>query len=80
MISHKIIARHSKLWSLRLTRLLDDWQEDIEQQRKLINHRYYDEDHPEPIATMNLDREQILRDTVRAKLYEIFENEKWLKL
>lgn len=80
MISHKIVARHAKLFELRLFRLLDDWQEDLESQRRLINHRYNDEDRPEPLATMELDREQILRDRVREALEGIFETEKWPRL
>lgn len=80
MISHKIVARHAKLFELRLYRLLDDWAEDLESQRRLINHRYHDEDHPEPLASMELDREQILRDRVSEALEGIFEAEKWPKL
>ena len=80
MISHKIVARHAKLFQLRLERLLDDWAEDIDHQRLLIQHRYSDEDTPSPIASMNLDREQQLRDRVRAALDNIFEAEHWVKL
>lgn len=80
MISHKIVARHAKLFELRLFRLLDDWQEDLESQRRLINHRYHEEDHPEPLATIELNREQILRDSVREALEGIFKIEKWPKL
>lgn len=80
MISHKIVARHAKLFQLRLERLLDDWAEDIDHQRILIQHRYSDEDYPEPIATMELDRETQLRDRVRAALDDIFEAEHWPKL
>lgn len=80
MISHKIVARHAKLFELRLLRLIDDWQEDLESQRRLINHRYHDEDRPEPLATMELDREQILRDRIREALEGIFETEKWPRL
>lgn len=80
MISHKIVARHSKLFALRFDRLLADWQADIEAQRKLINHRYSDEDTPSPIASMNLDREQQLRDRVQAAVDAIFADEHWVKI
>ena len=80
MISHKIVARHAKLYALRLERLLEDWAEDIDHQRLLIKHRYSDEDYPEPIATMELDRETQLRDLVRAALDDIFGREHWMRL
>lgn len=80
MISHKIVARHSKLFALRFDRLLEDWQADIDEQRKLINHRYSDEDTPSPIASMNLDREQQLRDRVQSAVNSIFEDERWVRI
>ncbi len=80
MISHKIVARHAKLYALRIERLLDDWAEDIDHQRLLIHHRYSAEDFPEPIATMNLDREAQLRDRVRAAIDDILVREHWMRL
>lgn len=80
MITHRIVARHSKLFALRFGRLLEDWQADIDEQRKLINHRYSDEDTPSPIATMNLDREQQLRDRVQTAINAVFVDEHWMKL
>lgn len=80
MISHKIVARHAKLFQLRLERLMDDWAEDIDHQRLLIQHRYSDEDIPDRLASYELDREVQLRDRVRAALDNIFEAEHWPKL
>lgn len=80
MISHKIVARHAKLFQLRLERLMDDWAEDIDHQRILIQHRYSDEDKPDRLASCELDRETQLRDRVRAALDDIFEAEHWMRL
>jgi len=80
MISHKIVARHAKLFQLRLERLMDDWGEDIDHQRLLIQHRYSDEDIPDRLASFELDREVQLRDRVRAALDDIFGREHWPKL
>lgn len=80
MISHKIVARHAKLFQLRLERLMDDWAEDIDHQRLLIQHRYSDEDIPDRLASFELDRETQLRDRVRAALDDIFGRKHWPKL
>lgn len=80
MISHRVIARHTKIFQLRFERLCEDWRADLAEQRKLINHRFNGEDYAEPLAETELERETALRDLVAQSLAAIFARENWIKI
>lgn len=79
MISHRVVVRHAKLFQSRFGDLLDRWSQDIDAQRKLIEHRIRPGDAAEPQAVRCLEQEEALRNRIEETLSGIFALETWIE-